>query len=110
MLAQSKTINDFYTVENTVDVNRFLQNHSNLINVILEAHPQIRKYFPTEELRLKLYVDPESSEWEYLIISICANPESADEGLNKLDEFKENWWSDASYGVAVNLSIDLEFE
>jgi hypothetical protein len=110
MLAQSKTINDFYIVENTVDVNIFLQNHSNLIDFILEAHPQIKKYFPTEKLRLKLYIDPESSEWEYLIISICASPEFVDEALNKQNEFDENWWINASLGVAVNLSIDLEFE
>jgi len=110
MLAQSKTINDFYIVENTVDVNRFLQNHSNLIDFILEAHPQIRKYFPTEKLQLKLYVDPESSQWEYLIIYICANPEFIAEAFNKLREFRKNWWCEASYGVAVNLSIDLEFE
>ncbi|MFN9552933.1 MAG: hypothetical protein ACK56O_01390, partial [Dolichospermum sp.] len=63
-------ISKFYTIENILDVNRFLENHANLIDVILEAYPQIRKYFPTEKLRLKLYIDPESSEWEYLIISI----------------------------------------
>ncbi|MBD2568868.1 hypothetical protein [Anabaena lutea] len=103
-------ISKFYTIENILDVNRFLQNHSNLIDVILEAYPQIRKYFPTEKLRLKLYVDPESSQWEYLIISICVSPESVDEALNKQNEFDENWWINASLGVAVNLSIDLEFE
>ncbi|MDB9492061.1 hypothetical protein PN478_16240 [Dolichospermum circinale CS-534/05] len=103
-------ISKFYTIENILAVNRFLQNHANLIDVILEAHPQIRKYFPTEKLRLKLYIDPESSEWEYLIISICVSPESVDEALNKQNEFDENWWLNASLGVAVNLSIDLEFE
>ncbi len=110
MLAQSKTINDFYIVENTVDVNRFLQNNSNLIDVILEAHLQIRKYFPTEKLRLKLFTDPESSQWEKLVLSVFANPESVDEALNKLEEFDENWWIDASSGVAVNLCIHLDFE
>lgn len=103
-------ISKFYTIENILAVNRFLQNHANLIDVILEAHPQIRKYFPTEKLRLKLYIDPESSEWEYLIISICVSSESVDEALNKQNEFDENWWLNASLGVAVNLSIDLEFE
>ncbi|MDB9454301.1 hypothetical protein [Dolichospermum circinale] len=103
-------VSKFYTIENILAVNRFLQNHANLIDVILEAHPQIRKYFPTEKLRLKLYIDPESSEWEYLIISICVSPESVDEALNKQNEFDENWWLNASLGVAVNLSIDLEFE
>lgn len=103
-------ISKFYTIENILDVNRFLENHANLIDVILEAYPQIRKYFPTEKLRLKLYIDPESSEWEYLIISICVSSESVDEALNKQNEFDENWWLNASLGVAVNLSIDLEFE
>lgn len=103
-------ISKFYTIENILDVNRFLENHANLIDVILEAYPQIRKYFPTEKLRLKLYIDPESSEWEYLIISICVSSESVDEALNQLEEFDENWWIDASSGVAVNLCIHLDFE
>ncbi|MBE9218099.1 hypothetical protein [Dolichospermum flos-aquae] len=103
-------VSKFYTIENILAVNRFLQNHANLIDVILEAHPQIRKYFPTEKLRLKLYIDPESSEWEYLIIYVCANPEFISEAFNKLREFRKNWWREASLGVAVNLSIDLEFE
>ncbi|MEA5553032.1 hypothetical protein VB713_18975 [Anabaena cylindrica UHCC 0172] len=99
----------FYTIEN-INVRRFLQKHSNLIDVILEAHPQIRKYFPTEKLRLQLYVDPESPQWEKLVLSICASPESVDESLNQLNEFDENWWIDASLGVAVNLCIHLDFE
>ncbi|MFN7503126.1 MAG: hypothetical protein ACK5QV_20190 [Dolichospermum sp.] len=103
-------ISKFYTIENILDVNRFLENHANLIDVMLEAYPQIRKYFPTEKLRLKLYIDPESSEWEYLIISICVSSESVDEALNQLEEFDENWWIDASSGVAVNLCIHLDFE
>jgi hypothetical protein len=100
----------FYRVENVIDVHRFLQKHSNLIDVLLEAHPQIRKYFPTEKLRLKLYVDPESPQWEKLVLSICASAESVDQALNQLDELDENWWIDASLGVAVNLCIHLDFE
>lgn len=103
-------ISFFYRVENVIDVHRFLQKHSNLIDVLLEAHPQIRKYFPSEKLRLKLYVDPESPQWEKLVLSICASPESVDQALNQLDELDENWWIDASLGVAVNLCIHLDFE
>lgn len=99
-----------YTVENISDIYKFLQNHSNLIDVILKAHPQIRKYFPTEKLRLKLYSDPESPQWEYLIISICVVSEFVDEALDKQHKFERDWWLNASLGVAVNLSIDLEFE
>ncbi|MEA5579024.1 hypothetical protein [Anabaena sp. UHCC 0451] len=103
-------ISKFYTIKNILDVNRFLQDHSNLIDVLVEAHPQIRKYFPTEKLRLKLYVDPESPEWDKLVLYICASPESVDQALNQLDELDENWWIDASLGVAVNLCIHLDFE
>lgn len=103
-------ISKFYTIENILDVNRFLQNHANLIDVILEAYLQIRKYFPAEKLRLKLFSDPESPQWEKLVLSIFTNPESVDEALNQLEEFDENWWIDASSGVAVNLCINLDFE
>ncbi|MBD2388103.1 hypothetical protein [Cylindrospermum sp. FACHB-282] len=105
-----RKISQIYTIEDTFVVGRFLHKHSTLIDVLLEAHPQIRKYFPLEKLRLKLYVDPESPQWEKLVLSICATPESVDEALNKLDEFDQEWWIDASLGVAVNLCINLDFE
>jgi hypothetical protein len=103
-------VSKLYTIENILYLNRFLQKYPNLIDVILEAYPQIRKYFPTEKLRLKLFTDPESPQWEKLLLSIFASPESVDEALNQLDEFDENWWIDASSGVAVNLCIHLDFE
>lgn len=103
-------ISRHYTIDNFVDILRFLRKHQNLVAVLLEAYHQLRKYFPLEKLRLQLYIDPESSQWEYLIISICASPDLVDEALDQLDKFENNWWSDASFGVAKNICINLEFD
>ncbi|TVP60412.1 MAG: hypothetical protein EA343_17500 [Nodularia sp. (in: Bacteria)] len=103
-------ISSHYTIDNFVAILRFLRKHQNMIEVLLEANHEIRKYFSLEKLRLKLYIDPESSQWEYLILSICASPDSVDEALDKLDQFENNWWSDASFGVATNICINLEFD
>ncbi|MEH2069184.1 MAG: hypothetical protein V7K47_13655 [Nostoc sp.] len=99
-----------YTIDNVVDILRFLRKHQNLLDVLFKAHREIRKYFPYEKLQLKLSVDPESPQWEKLLLSIYSSPEHIDEALNKLDEFDQKWWIEASLGVAVNLCINLEFE
>ncbi|MBG1267921.1 hypothetical protein [Nostoc sp. WHI] len=103
-------ISKFYTIENIDDILNFLRKHPNLVDVLLKAHLEIRKYFPSEKLRLKLSVDPESPQWEKLLLSIYTSPESSNEALSKLDEFDHKWWIEASLGVAVNLCINLEFE
>ncbi len=100
----------FYTIDNVVDTLRFLRKHQSLVDILLKAHQEVRKYFPSEKLRLKLSVDPESPQWEKLLLSICSSTEYVDEALNKLDEFDQKWWIEASLGVAVNLYINLEFE
>ncbi|QKQ73932.1 hypothetical protein [Nostoc sp. TCL240-02] len=100
----------FYTIDNVVDTLRFLRKHQSLVDILLKAHQEVRKYFPSEKLRLKLSVDPESPQWEKLLLSIYSSPEYVDEALNKLDEFDQKWWIEASLGVAVNLYINLEFE
>lgn len=110
LLSQQQQILNYYTIEEINDVVKYLNKHPQLINLLLKAPSEIKKYFPVEKLRLKLYVDPESPQWEYLILAICANSVHVDEALNKLDNFNESWWNNASRGVAVNLSIDVEFE
>lgn len=87
-----------------------MRKHQSLVDILLKAHQEVRKYFPSEKLRLKLSVDPESPQWEKLLLSIYSSPEYVDEALNKLDEFDQKWWIEASLGVAVNLYINLEFE
>lgn len=106
---QYQQIFNYYTVEELNDIEQYLNQHPQLIDILLKAPSEIRKYFPSEKLRLKLYIDPESPEWQYLIIGICANSDDVDETLNKLDNLNEKWWNHASRGVAVNLSIDVEF-
>ncbi|MEH2158811.1 hypothetical protein [Nostoc sp.] len=109
-LSNFSKISNLYSIDNIVETLRFLRKHQNLIDVLLEANLEIRKYFPSEKLRLKLYVDPESPQWEKLVLSIYTSTESANEALSKLDEFDNKWWIEASLGVAVNLCINLEFE
>jgi hypothetical protein len=103
-------ISRYYSIDNFLEILKFLRQHQNLIAVLVEAYHQIRQYLPLERLRLKLYIDPESSQWEYLLISICSSPDSVDEAWDKLNQFENNWWNDASIGVATHICINLEFE
>ncbi|HLP91466.1 MAG TPA: hypothetical protein VK184_23140 [Nostocaceae cyanobacterium] len=107
---QQQQILNYYSVEDINDVIQYLNNHPHLINFLLDAPTEIRNYFPTEKLKLWLLVDPDSTAWEKLVLSICTQPEYVDAAANKLDLFDENWWLKASVGISVNLCINLDFE
>ncbi|HLO88448.1 MAG TPA: hypothetical protein VK203_26055 [Nostocaceae cyanobacterium] len=102
-------ISELYTIEKNQEVYDFINQHTGLIDLALEAHPQIRKYFPEEKLTLEVVTDYEYPDWKTLVISIWSNHYS-DEVSQKLHDFEQNWWLDASGGVGVNLCITLEFE
>jgi hypothetical protein len=104
-------ISKLYTVqqEQEQEVDDFINQHTGLIDLVLEAHPQIKNYFPEEKLTLEVVTDYEYPDWKTLVISIWSNHYS-DEVSQKLHDFEQNWWLDASGGVGVNLCITLEFE
>lgn len=104
-------LSKLYTVQNEQEqeIHDFINQHTGLIDLVLAAHPQIRNYFPEEKLTLEVVTDYEYPDWKTLVISIWSNHYS-DEVSQKLHDFEQNWWLDASGGVGVNLCITLEFE
>ncbi|MUG95961.1 hypothetical protein F7734_27865 [Scytonema sp. UIC 10036] len=103
-------ISKIFTLENPLQIVKFINKKPETLSWLLEASQEIRKYFPIEKLRLSYSTDPEIPQWEKLVLYILVNPEFSEDAFKKLDAFDENWWLDASSKADVNLCIDVDFE
>jgi hypothetical protein len=103
-------ISKLFTLENPLQIVKFLNKKPEILSWLLKSYQEIRKYFPTEKLRLSYSTDPEIPQWEKLVLAICVSPEFSEDAFKKLDTFDENWWLDASSKANVNLCIDVDFE
>ena len=83
----------------------FIASDSDLTNLLIEANKQIRKWFPSENLRLD-FIDDIPSKLE-LSISVSL---SDYEAFSKFDEFNEKWWFPCSKQATKYLLIVLGFQ
>lgn len=83
----------------------FIASDSDLNNLLIEANKQIRKWFPSENLRLD-FIDDIPSKLE-LSISVSL---SDYEAFSKFDEFNEKWWFPCSKQATKYLFIVLGFQ
>lgn len=78
-----------YQVEDPKEVIRFLRKRQQLLSLLLQVYDEIRKYLPSEKLRLMVVSDPESPEWKTLLLSIVTDIGLADDTtLNSLSLMK----------------------
>lgn len=80
-----------YTVANFSKLLKFLSNNQSLFELLFEAHGEIKKYFPLEEIVLEVVLDPEIDSHEGIFAYILTSLPVA-EALRKLDEFDEEWF------------------
>ncbi|MEH2411204.1 hypothetical protein [Nostoc sp.] len=106
--ADIETLEQSYTFRERTEVLKFLDKHSFLIPVLLEAPKKIRQYFPDSQLFLEIFIDSESIDWVQLILSILMklDPHEAVTRLNKLDW---DWGLHNSYEVRSNFFTTLEY-
>ena len=83
----------------------FIASDSDLADLLIETNKQIRKWFPSENLRLD-FIDDIPSKLE-LSISVSLNDYEA---FSKFDEFNENWWFPCSKQATKHLFIVLGFQ
>ena len=83
----------------------FIASDSGLTNLLIEANKQIRKWFPSENLRLD-FIDDIPSRLE-LSIFVSLNDYEA---FSKFDEFNEKWWFPCSKQATKYLFIVLGFQ
>jgi hypothetical protein len=102
-----QSINGYILLESSSAID-FLQEHQELFVLLKEASKEIRKYFPSEDLKLELVSDPEIVQDRQLFVYIFTSL-SVTDALNKFDEFDEQWWLDRIDRANGLLNFNLRF-
>jgi hypothetical protein len=87
----------------------FLERNTELLDLILEAYPVVRRHFRFDQLLLKLHWEPETSEEDCLILAISTSLK-AEEALIELKKIDDEWWLDNMHRAEDKLSIDLVYK
>jgi hypothetical protein len=98
-----------YVFKRPAPVEDFLRQNPFLINLILEAREQIRRYFGADRtLVLQPFYDPEDPQNRQLILLI-QTPGGFEEVRPLLDQMNEGWWFDAVERAQGSLEIMPEY-
>ncbi len=90
-------------------VQAFLQDHPQLIEIVLEAALHIERHFGLDtQVELAVSVDPEIEDMEELFAYVCTSL-PVDEALARLDRLDEEWFLDQLERVDDLFNIDLRF-
>jgi hypothetical protein len=110
LIADFNKIRSLYTVEEPLETFKLIIEQEVMVSLILEAHSQVRKLFPSERLALEVKIDPEIANWRSLWMTIYTKLE-VDEAFEKLMILDDTWWLEKITTVANSkLHISLGFE
>lgn len=102
-------IEEIYSLRNAETVRGFLHTYPQLIEVLLEAHVYLQRYFgPDPQVTLEVVSDPEVEAIEELFAYILASL-PVDEALTRLDKLDEEWFLDQLDRTGGRLNFNLEF-
>lgn len=107
--ATVRSIESLYTLREPAEVFKFLEDHPQLVETLLEAPDHIRKYFGETELVLEVVTDPDIEELTqdlFLYIRVDLEPE---EGLSRLDQLDDDWGFEAYRENQGEFIIHLEY-
>jgi hypothetical protein len=102
-----QSINGYILLEPSSAID-FIQEHQELVALLNESYKEIRKYFPTENLKLELVSDREIAEDQQLFVYVCTSM-SVTDALQKLDEFDQRWWLERIDRANGLLNFNLRF-
>jgi len=106
--ATFSSIESLYSLQGKTAVVQFIDEHSFLIPLLLEAREKIDVYFPNPEVSLEVITDPEA-EGDYQLLASVSTNLSAEDAYRRLKEFDRAWWLDTlgrSQGLLC-ISINL---
>ena len=102
-------IEEMYSLRNVAAVRGFLRAYPQLVEVLLEAHIYLQKYFgPDPQVTLAVVSDPEVEGMDELFAYILT-PLPVDEALARLDRLDEEWFLDQLDRVGGQFNFNLEF-
>lgn len=102
-------LDELYSFRDAAAVQRFLQTHPHLIDVLFEAYPYLLKHFrPDPQVALEVVSDPETEGsgelFAYILTSL-----SVAEARARLDGLDEEWFLDQLDRVGDLFNFNLEF-
>ncbi len=97
-----------YHLRDPAEILRFLSRDSFLVPCLLRMYPTLRRHFGTRRIYLEVVAEPEFED-ERLGVFVAVGC-SADEALDLLGRFDEEWWSDIPSWLEKNLIVSVEFE
>ncbi len=96
-----------YTLRNVEETIEFVNVHSFLLPLLLEAPTHIQCVFGVDFcLTLEVSHDPEAADAQLFIIILTQ--ETQEEGLSKLRALDSGWWRTALRRTQGKLSLDME--
>lgn len=97
-------VSSLFNIDNP-QISAFIASNLELTDLLIEADEQVRKWFPSEDLRLDFIDDMPSKLELSIFVSL-----SDDEAFSKFDKFNENWWFPCSKEATKHLFIVLDFQ
>lgn len=98
-----------YEFRDKDEIAGFIEANPQIETLLFEALEPITTVFPTSQLFLEVYHNPEYQDSNQLIINI-ATELSVKEALKELDKIDRGWWGSNINRAEGKLSIDLEFK
>ena len=89
----ASSIGSLYSLQGKTAVIQFIDEHSFLIPLLVEARGKIDAYFPNSEVSLEVITDPEA-EGDYQLLASVSTNLGAEDAYNRLKEFDRAWWLD----------------
>jgi len=107
---QTRLISKLFDFARPQEVLRFLDEHTFLIPLLLEAYRKIAEVFgPASTVVLEVMTDPEAPDHRELFAFIRTSL-PPDEALRKLDELDQGWWLNEADQARGKLCIHVEFQ
>ncbi|MBF0464410.1 MAG: hypothetical protein HQK88_08445 [Nitrospirae bacterium] len=100
-------LKDLYTITNRYQVQNFIYEKMNLLEVLKEVHGEINRIFKhnIRELKIEHFCDPED-DYEMLIINIDTSL-SIEEDLNLLEQFYDDFWLDKDASIRNFITVTV---
>ena len=104
------SIKKAYTISNSqlMSIERFLDKHKDIADLVLEAHAKIRDFFTSETLLLELISDISIEGGEELFVYIQTHL-SVEEAVEKMNDFDEQWFLDQLSRTKGLFNFNLRF-
>ncbi|MHB8627076.1 MAG: hypothetical protein ACYDBJ_16265 [Aggregatilineales bacterium] len=100
------SLEQWYTIRDE-QVKPFIEQHSFLLPILIEAPAKIAECFPDASLALEVFTDFDGDDGPELVVYVAMNL-SPEEAVKTLYELDDAWWLDAMRLANGKLTIALE--